>query len=198
VATFVVGVQSIDRADAKGFKVHCPTTTTTTTQASTTTTTTTVDPLCRILTKKKKKQIAKADEVFLGDIHTDGNLGGCQTSWDGTILLVLNDDKIAKSSTGFVETTGKPGCTALGGAAGAAYTETFEIRGRVSGKRVELNFLDPTDDCLGLAHDPSVSIACWGVAGGTVTRHGSKITGSFTSDLGQTTFKTKIDAVKSF
>ena len=86
----------------------------------------------------------------------------------------------------------------LGGAAGAAYTETFEIRGGVSGTRVRLKFLDPTDDCLALARDPSVSIACWGVAGGSVTREGSQISGSFTTDLGQTKFETTIDADKSF
>jgi hypothetical protein len=110
----------------------------------------------------------------------------------------VNDDKITKPSSGFVETTGQPGCTVLGGAAGAAYTETFEIRGRIPGKRVRLKFLDPTDTCLGLASNPSVSIACWGVAGGSVARKGSKITGSFTTDLGQTTFETTIEASKSF
>jgi len=199
MATFVVGVHGVERAGAKGLKVHCPSTTTTTTKASTTTTT--LDPLCVILgteVKKKKRQIASADEVWLGDIHTDGNLGGCLDSWDGTILLVVNDDKITKPSTGFVDTTGQPGCTVLGGAAGAAYTETFEIRGRVSGKRVRLKFLEPTDTCLGLARDPSVSIACWGVSGGSVTRKGSQIKGSFTTDLGQTTFETTIEASKSF
>jgi hypothetical protein len=36
------------------------------------------------------------------------------------------------------------------------------------------------------------------VAGGSVTRTGSQITGSFTTDLGQTTFETTIDADKSF
>lgn len=198
VAMFVVGMHSVDRAGAKELKVHCPSTTTTTTKASTTTTT--LDPLCVILgtdVKKKQQQIASADEVFLGDVHTDGNLGGCLDSWDGNFLLVLNDDKITKPSTGYVETTGQPGCTVLGGAAGAAYVEPFEIRGRVSGKRVRLKFLDPTDTCLGLARDPSVSIACWGVPGGSVAREGSKITGTFTTDLGQTTFETTIDADKS-
>jgi hypothetical protein len=196
---FVVRIDGVARAGARELEVDCPSTTTTTTTASTTTTT--LDPLCAILgtdVKKKKRQIASADEVWLGDVHTDGNLGGCLDSWDGIILLVLNDDKITKPSTGLVETTGQPGCTVLGGAAGAAYTETFEIRGRVSGKRVQLKFLDPTDACLGLARDPSVSIACWGVAGGSVTRTGSQITGSFTTDLGQTTFETTIDADKSF
>ena len=198
-ALFVVGLQGVDRAGATGDKVRCPSTTTTTAAASTTTTT--LDPLCVVLgtdLKKKERQIAAADEVFLGDIHTDGNLGGCLDSWDGTILLVLNDDKVTKPSTGYVDTTGQPGCTVLGGAAGAAYTEPFEIRGRVSGNRVHLKFLDPTDVCLGLASDPSVSIACWGVAGGTVTRKGSQINGSFTTDLGQTTFETTIDTDKSF
>lgn len=199
VAMFVVGMHGVDGAGAKELKVPCPSTTTTTTKASTTTTT--LDPLCVILgtdAKKKRQQIADADEVWLGDVHTDGNLGGCLDAWDGTILLVRNDNKITKPSTGFVATTGQPGCTVLGGAAGAAYTETFEIRGRVSGKRVRLKFLDPTDTCLGLARDPSVSIACWGVAGGSVTRKGSEIKGSFTTDLGQTTFETTIEADKSF
>lgn len=198
VTMFVVGLHGIDRAGAKGLEIDCPSTTTTTNAS---TTTTTLDPLCVILgteVKKKQRQIASADEVWIGDVHTDGNLGGCLDSWDGTILLILKDDKITKPSSGFVETTGQPGCTVLGGAAGAPYTEKFEIRGRVSGKRVRLKFLDPTDDCLGLARDPSVSIACWGVAGGTVTRKGSQITGSFTTDLGETTFETTIDASKSF
>jgi hypothetical protein len=196
---FVVGVQGIDPAAGKGIKsVFCPSTTTTT-EASTTTTTR--DPLCVILgteAKAKKKQIAAADEVFLGDVHSDGKAGGCLASWEGTILLVVNDDKITKPSLGFVRTTGLPGCTVIGGSGGTAYTELFQIRGRVSGEHVRLKLLDPTDECLALASNPSVPIFCWGVAGGSVTRTGSRITGSFTTDLGQTTFETTVDLVKSF
>lgn len=193
-----LGVGGAEPAVAGGLGgIDCPRTTTTTTGASTTSTT--LDPLCVLLgagVTKKQQQIASADEVWSGEIHTDGDLGGCLNSWDGRILIVVNDNKVTRPSAGFVTTTGQPGCTILGGAAGAPYLENFEVRGRATENRVRLKFIDPTDECLSLARDPSVSIACWGVPGGSVARGRSSVSGTFTTDLGRTTFETKVELSK--
>ncbi len=193
-----LGVGGTEPAVATGGlgDIDCPRTTTTTAGASTTSTT--LDPRCLILgTGATKKQIAAADEAWFGEIHTDGHAGGCTNSWDGFILVVVNDEKITKPSAGFVETTGQerppgPGCYGS-----TPYLEPFDVRGRASEKRLRLKFIDPTDVCYGLAApDGSVRLACWGVPGGSVARGTSRVSGTFTTDLGLTVFETTVELSK--
>jgi hypothetical protein len=131
-------------------------------------------------------------ETWEGTLHTEGTLGGCLDSWDGRLEFVVGEDGRI-SGEGRVETTGRPGCTVLGGAAGTPYTERFGVAGWATGTHFELEFLDPTDTCLSIAANPQVSVACWGVPGGRVPRSDNLARGTFTTALGPTTFETTVD-----
>jgi hypothetical protein len=132
----------------------------------------------------------KCGEVWKGTLHSKGGAVGCPTEvWDGSVALrVTGDGKIV--GTGELATTLALDCA---GEPAATYTEEFTVRGKAAPGRLALLFRDQTDTCLGIAADPTVSIACWGVPGGKIKRAGKQARGTFATDLaGATQYRTTL------
>jgi len=132
----------------------------------------------------------KCGEVWEGTLHSEGGGVGCPTEvWDGRVAFrVTGDGKIV--GTGVLVTTLALNCASE---PAATYTEEFTVRGQATPGRLALLFRDQTDTCLGIAADPTVSIACWGVPRGKIKRSGKQARGTFATDLaGATQYRTTL------
>ncbi len=169
---------------------ECPTTTTAVAAPSTTTT---IDPRCvsEADEQEEEDEATSGPDEWTGTLHSVGNAGGCLATWNGEISLTVQSDGEVAGDAG-ISTSGQPGCTVIGGAAGTPYDEEFAVQGRLSGATFDLEFIDPTESCLALVGG-GASIICWGVPGGSVEHDGDTVADTFSIDLGPTTFDTTLE-----
>ena len=176
-----------DSAEESEPEPDCPSQTS---SATTSSATPSIDPRCVVETVEDDE--VPSDPVeWTGTLESDGNAGGCLASWNGEISFTVQPEGEV-TGVANISTSGQPGCTVIGGAAGTAYDEEFDVQGRLSGDTFDLEFVDPTDNCLGQVGG-GVSIFCWGVPGGSVERVGDTVAGTFSTELGATSFETTLE-----